>query len=133
MISPTIIFSGNCEEAINLYEKAFAVTEKHIEFYRDAPPDSGLKIPPHMTDKVMHARIFLCGTEFNVSDSNEEITSGNMVKFNVFLENRDQVATAFTNLSKGGKTVVEPGPQFFSKFYASVIDPFGIHWQLILI
>jgi PhnB protein len=132
MILPTIHFPGNCNEAIAFYEQAFDVTEKQVSFYRDAPPDSGITITEDMLDLVMHASITICGTKFNCSDTQKEIVPGNMILFNVFMETEDEVRNAFEKLEVGGNVVVNLGPQFFSKMYGSVVDRFGIKWQLIL-
>ena len=86
MISPTIHFPGNCNEAIAYYEKVFKVTEKRVNFYRDAPPNSGMTITEDMLDLVMHASIIICGTKFNCSDTQEKVVAGNMILFNVFME-----------------------------------------------
>ena len=132
MISPTIHFPGNCSQAIAFYEKAFDVTEKQVSFYRDAPPNSGMDITEDMLDLVMHASITICGTEFNCSDTQKEVTPGNMILFNVFMETESEVCSAFENLKVGGNVLVDLGPQFFSRMYGSIEDRFGVRWQLIL-
>jgi PhnB protein len=131
MISPTIHFPGNCNEAIAYYEKVFKVTEKQVSFYRDAPPNSGMTITEDMLDLVMHASITIRGTKFNCSDTQEKIVAGNMILFNVFMETEDEVRNAFEILKIDGNVIIDLGPQFFSKLYGSVVDKFGIKWQLI--
>lgn len=132
MISPVIHFSGNCLEAIGLYEKAFKVANKQVTLYKDAPDNHGMDITNDMFDLVMHSTITLCGTQFNMSDVMENKTAGNMVCFNVFLDSEDEFLNAFEVLSNDGKVIQEVGPQFFSKLYTVIIDRFGIRWQMIL-
>jgi len=132
MISPAIHLPGNCAEAISLYQKAFNMTVNSIEYYRDAPPDSGITISDDVQNKVMHSELTICGSRVNMSDSNpDELTIGNMIILNVFLDSGDDVCKAFDILKDGGKVFVELGPQFFSSMYGSVEDRFGIRWQLI--
>lgn len=131
MISPTIHFSGNCNEAITFYEKVFNATDKKVEFYRDAPPNSGFSVTDDMKDLVMHSSMTICGTSFNFSDTREKTIAGNMVCFNVFFQTADEVCSAFSKLKEGGNVIVELGPQFFSNMYGSVVDKFNIKWQLI--
>lgn len=133
MIVPTLHFPGNCIDVIRLYEDAFTVTGKEISFFSDAPDDSGMKIHEEMRNKIMHARITICGSEFNCSDAQHEIIAGNMHLYNVFLESEDDLRRAFNTLKAEGKVVVDLGPQFFSPLYASVRDTFGVQWQLILL
>ena len=42
-------------------------------------------------------------------------------------------SNVYTELNKkGGKVMVELGPQFFSPMYGSIEDRFGVRWQLIV-
>ena len=132
MISPAIHLPGNCAEAIALYQKAFDMTVNSIDYYRDAPSDSGMEISKDDSEKVMHAELTICGSRVNMSDSGaNDIVAGNMIVLNVFFKSSDGVDKAFHVLKEGGKVVVELGSQFFSSMYASVEDRFGIRWQLI--
>ncbi len=131
MISPALHFPGTCEEAINLYERVFAATDKQIQYYRDAPPNPGFEVTEGMANQVMHASLTICGTPVNFSDSTEPTFAGNMICLNVFFDSADGVRRAWEGLKDGGTVVVELGPQFFSPLYAAVVDRFGIKWQLI--
>lgn len=131
MISPTIKFPGNCIEAINFYENVFDSTDKQVDFFRNAPSNPGFPVTEDNKDLVMHASMTICGTVFNFSDSQEKTIAGNMICFNVFLQSPDEVCNAFKKLKDGGSVIVDLGPQFFSKMYCSVVDQFGIKWQLI--
>ncbi|MBN2501300.1 MAG: VOC family protein [Anaerolineales bacterium] len=131
MIVPTLQFPGTCQEAITFYEDVFTITEKNISHYRDAPPNSGMTITEDMLDLVMHASITICGTKFNCSDAQRDAIPGNMILFNVFMKSEDEVHQAFEKLKINGEVVIDLGPQFFSKLYGSIIDRFGIKWQLI--
>lgn len=131
MISPALHFPGNCAEAMALYQDVFHGTDLHIDYFRDAPPDPGFPVSEDMMDLVMHGGMTICGTPFNMSDTRDEIVTGNMVVFNVFLPSADEVCRAFGMLREGGKVFVELGPQFFSPMYGSVEDRFGVRWQLI--
>ena len=132
MISPVIHFSGNCLEAIHLYEDAFQVTHKEVLFYRDAPENSGMTITHEMVDLVMHSTLTMCGTTFNMSDAMDDLSAGNMVCFNVFMDSEDALQHAYNRLSKDGHVIQEMGPQFFSKLYTVVVDRYGIRWQMMV-
>ncbi len=131
MISPAIHLPGTCGEAIRFYEEAFRATDIHIDYYRDAPADSGMTITKDMLDMVMHASVTICGTIVNFSDSKDPLFAGNMICLNVFFDDADHVCHAYEKLKEGGKVAVELGPQFFSPMYGSVEDKYGIKWQLI--
>lgn len=132
MISPAIHFSGGvCKEAIDFYERVFKGTNKFIDYDKDAPVGSGITVSEDTMDYVMHAGLTICGTQVNFSDTNEEVSSGNMMCLNVFFKSKDEVSEAFEGLKKDGEIVVELGPQFFSPMYGSIVDKYGVKWQLI--
>lgn len=132
MISPVIQFHGNCIEAIRYYESVFGANVIHIDYNREAPDNSGIMKTAEMNNLVMHSDILICGTHFSMSDTLEECNPGTMFRFNVFMESEDAVKEAYNKLSEKGTVVVELGPQFFTPMYGSVIDCYGIHWQLIM-
>lgn len=133
MISPVIHFNGKCLEAIELYEKAFTVTHKSVQFYKDAPKNNNMNITEDMLDLVMHSTIEMCGTKFNMSDTTRTITPGNRICFNVFMSSEDEVHQTYKVLSKEGKVLQEIAPQFFARLYTIIIDKFGIRWQILLV
>ena len=132
MISPVIQFNNNCAEAMDFYESVFGATDKYVDYYRNAPDDSGINKTTDTNHLVMHAGMTICGTHFNMCDLNEEVVAGNMFLFNVFMNSAKEVEQAFHKLKEGGKVIVELGPQFFSPMYGSIKDRFGVTWQLIM-
>ena len=132
MISPAIHLPGTCAEAISLYQRAFDVTINSIDYYRDAPSDSGMVVTENEQNKIMHSELTISGSRVNMSDSSpNDIVMGNMIILNVFFDSGDDVYKAFHILKEGGKVFVELGSQFFSPMYGSVEDRFGVRWQLI--
>lgn len=130
MIVPVLQFNGGCAEAIALYERAFATSGKHAEYYRDAPPDSGLAVNDLTRDRIMHAGMTICGTYVNMNDTEDDRRAENPIVLNVMVTEAE-VRRAYEVLSAEGEVVVPLGPQFFSPLYGSVKDRFGVHWQLI--
>lgn len=132
MIVPAVHFPGNCKEAIAFYQEVFQAAVHCMDFYRDAPSDWKFAASGDTRELVMHAELTLCGTRVNMSDMQEQAIAGNMICLNVFYESADEVCRAYELLQQGGgKVVVELGPQFFSPMYGSVVDRFGLRWQLI--
>lgn len=130
MIIPVIPFNGDCEKAMELYERAFDVTGKHVDYYRNAPSDSGLPINDLTRNRVMHAGMTICGTYVNMHDTEDGTAPGSAITLNVMVS-EDEVIKAYNVLREEGTVVVELGPQFFSPMYASVKDCYGVCWQLI--
>ncbi len=131
MIRTAIHFPGTCNEALTFYEGIFETSDKQIDFNHEAPPDSGIDYTEETKNKVMHAGMTICGTPMNFSDMDEPAVVGNMYCLNVFLDTEAKVAEAYGKIRVGGTVVVELGPQFFSRMYGSVVDRFGVKWQII--
>ncbi len=131
MIAPVLHFNGNCAQAIDFYEKVFKVSDKHVQFYSEAPEGSDLPKSEKTKDFVMHSGMNIFGTYVNMSDTLEEVISGNQVILNVYMPSNGDVINAYQKLEEGGKIIVKLGPQFFTPMYASVKDRFGVQWQLI--
>lgn len=131
MIAPALHFNGDCKDAIALYVKAFGIKDAHIEYYEDAPEDSGLNEKGDMAGKVMHSNLTICGSLVNMCDSETPVTITDAFRLNVFLPTAEDVRRAFDTLSEGGRVAVPFGPQFFAPSYAAVEDRFKVYWQLI--
>ena len=132
MIVPVLKFGGCCAEAIALYERAFDISYKHAEYYRDAPAGSGLPVDERTRDWIMHCDLTLCGSLLNMSDSEDGVAPDHPVILNALIS-RGEVEKAYRVLSEEGEVVVPLGPQFFSPLYGSVRDRYGIHWQLVAV
>ncbi|MCL2407530.1 MAG: hypothetical protein FWC95_06330, partial [Defluviitaleaceae bacterium] len=60
MLSTSISFQGNCEEALAFYVEALGAEVKEVAYFRDAPPNSGMdeSLPPNF---VMHSEVLIFG------------------------------------------------------------------------
>ena len=130
-ISPYISFSGNCEEAIAFYEKAFNV-KVEIMRYKDAPPDSGYETPKGTENLVMHAQFELGGEIVMLCDTPPEypVTSGNNIAIMAEFDNAETAKKMFEALKEGGEVGMEIQETFWSKCFGSLTDKFGINWNI---
>ncbi len=131
-ITPHLNFNGNCADAIELYEKAFGV-KAHVMKYKDVPPSEEYQQSADTENFVMHASltnwkdftVFLADVPPSIST-----TFGNGVSFSIELDSADKVKSAFATLKEGGKVTVELQETFWSKYFGSVEDKFGVNWSL---
>lgn len=130
MITPSIHFQGNCDEAIRFYKEALSAEAKEINYAEDAPPNSGLdNLPPNF---VMHSEVFIYGINFSLTDGAETpVPSGNF-SFMITLDTEQEVKATFEKLTVGGKVVEPLSTVFWSVLYGSVIDRFGVEWQVMV-
>ena len=130
-ICPYVSFSGNCEEAVALYEKAFNV-KAEIMRYKDAPPDNGYQTPEGTENLVMHAQFELGGEMIMLCDTPPEypVKAGDNIAVMAEFDNADAAKAAFDALKEGGNVCMEIQETFWSKCFGSLTDKFGINWNI---
>ena len=128
-----INFNGNCREAVEFYRQVFGAEAHEIMLYGEAPPDPGFPVPDEHKNLVMHTVLDIFGTIVMFSDllPGETIVQGNNISLVVMLKNTDEIKTLFNRLKEGGTVDMEPQETFFSKYFGSLTDKFGIIWQVM--
>lgn len=132
MLQPFITFQGQATRAIDFYEEVFGGTNKEIMHWGD----SGSAISDKMKDKVLHAKMIICGTEVMFSDTDPDFHAPEVFAPSCFIslavdfESEEKLRMAYDKLIENGVVLMEIGPQFFAKMYAWVQDEFGVTWQL---
>lgn len=128
-IDPYLYFKGNCLEAMTFYSQVFGSPLSNLMYYRDVP---GTPEDPHLRDLVMHVGLALDNCDLMASDDLEESalpTSQVGLTWSTDSETRArEVWTAFTEA--GSKVEMPLEPAFFAKLFGSLVDPFGITWQV---
>lgn len=131
-ITPYLNFNGNCADAIELYEKAFGV-KAQVMRYKDAPSSEEYPISAETENLVMHAcltnredyTVFLADLPPNMSSN-----FGNGMSISIELDSMEKVKSAFETLKEGGKVTMELQETFWSKYFGSLEDKFGVNWLL---
>lgn len=131
-ISPYFTFAGNCEEAVNFYQKVLG-GEAVIMHLGDAPANPNFPVPDHMKNLVIHAELRKDGHVINFSDNcdNSAITTGNNISFALQFDTKDETKALFDALALEGRVEMELQETFFSPLYGKVIDKFGMMWQIV--
>ena len=130
-ICPYISFSGNCDEAVRFYEKAFNV-KAEVMRYRDASPENGYETQTGSENLVMHAQFEIGGAVIMLCDTPPEypvITGGNIAVMAEF-DSADEAKKTFDVLKEGGDVSMELQETFWSKCFGSLTDKFGITWNI---
>jgi len=134
-IDPMFQFDRQCAQAIELYKKAFGAKIAAFLRYADANPKD---LPPKYnaeTDSnlVFHAqllignqRIMLCDNVFN------ELQPGHTVYPVMMFKTADEVKAAYNVLADGATITTPIGSTTYSACVASLIDKFGVHWDLMV-
>jgi PhnB protein len=130
MIIPVIHFNGNCDEAIAFYKEALSAEVKEINYAKDAPLDSGMdELPPNF---VMHSEVIICGMNFSLTDGAEAPPAIGNFSYMINYDTAEEVTAAFNKLAVGGEVETPLATTFWSPLYGSVVDRFGVNWQVMV-
>jgi len=130
MLIPTIHFDGNCDEAIAFYKDTLGAEVKAINYAKDAPLDSGMdQLPPNF---VMYSEVVICGTALSLTDGSETPLPFGHFSYMLFVDTADEVTATFNKLAVGGKVDQPLAETFWAGLYGSVVDRFGVNWQVMV-
>jgi len=131
MITPNIHFNGNCYEAIQVYKDVFDLDVKILEKNKDANPSDYIVDEKHL-NHVYHAEVFLASGRIIMSDVlDDEHTPGHTVSLVVTFDSAPEVKKAYGVLEKGATIIHELQTTTYSSCFVSLIDRFGIRWELM--
>jgi len=123
---PFLMYRGNASDALALYQSLFP-TSRLIE--RQTYADG--KVPGNPSH-ILRASLEIDGQLIYLSDSLQVEREDAFVPVLVTMqcETRDEVERLFHALSEGGQVVMPLQDKFWDATHATVVDRFGITWQL---
>ena len=128
-VIPYFTFAGNCEEALNFYQKALGGSVTIVNRY-DNP---AMGAPADYHNKVLHARLEFDGGAIYASDILPgKTTKGGSgdVSISLILHNLDKATSIFNSLADGGKIGVPFAKQFWGDYHGNMIDKYGFNWNI---
>jgi PhnB protein len=127
-------FNGNCIEAVEFYSQVFGAEIQEIMTYGDLPPDDAFPVPEDMNRLILHTRMNIKGTTVMFSDvppgMDLPVKFGNSISLTIQSTDMEEIDTLFDRLKEGGSITMDLQETFFSRRYGSIIDRFGIPWEL---
>jgi len=132
-VNPYLHFRGNCAQAITFYEDVFGIKAENVVKFSDMPQEAGYKITSGTEDYITHACLNF-GEEnalhgIMMSDWTQAEIGTNM-SISVAFNNLEEAQVAFDKLKVGGKVEQPLAKTFWSEGWGSIVDKFGIQWQI---
>jgi len=128
---PFLTFSGQAEEAMNLYKKVFDDSEQVSLTLIDAAMGSeSLGMVP---GKVLNGQLKIKGQTVMFMDLAPEYTTPFSWATSLYIDcdSEAEFDALFSGLSDGGSVMMGPEPVMDLRKVAWVTDRFGVTWQLV--
>ena len=131
-IRPYLIFKGECQEAIELYKRAFNSDVSNIMRFSDMSPNPDMQIPEDKKDWVVMATITFGENFLRLSDTIGELNDANTSRIGIIVECAiDEVKQGFNVLAEDGEVGIPLQKTFFSPCHGLVYDKFGVMWNFV--
>lgn len=133
IVTPTLNFNGECEEAIALYQKAFGARVGCLLHYSDAlKEDWDNPLTDEQANYVYHAEITIGEQRIMMSDIIDiNLVKGTSTFLTVTFEEANQVKEAY-DIMKEECTIIYPmHSTTYSSCIVVLIDKFGFRWGLM--
>ncbi len=131
-LEPYLLFSGNCEEALNFYKAAFGGEIEGLSRWSEMPKDSGgPAVTPETANRVMHASFKSPGVSFMASDATPGKNYGEgPISLSVATSDLAEAERVFNHLAAGGTVEMPMTDMFWGAKFGMLTDKFGIDWMV---
>ena len=128
-VSPYLMFSGNCEEALKFYEQVLGAKIDAVMKNEGIP--AAAHMPPDWGDKVLHAKFTLDGHVVMASDAPPgHYAKPQGISMSIGVDDSAKGEEIFNKLAEGGSTTMPYQPTFWAKGFGMCTDRFGIPWMV---
>lgn len=131
MVTPYLVFCGNCKDALEFYQNVFKCEAGTSIPYGEYVPE-GISMPPeNLHDWVLHAEMQICGTKFWFADEVSSPARDGMVRLTVTVPDAKTAQDIYDALCVNGVITLPPTETFYSTFHAALTDKFGVGWNIV--
>ena len=129
---PYLVMDGNAKEAIEFYEMALNAEILFSQSFGEMPENPEFPLPEDVKDRVSHATIKVGETELMLSDTfpGQPHISGNQVTICITTDDSERSRQMYNALKQEGQVTMPLQETFFSPAYGSVVDKFGVNFQI---
>ena len=131
-IRPYLTYQGDCEQAINLYKKAFKTDTLEIMRFKDMPPNPDFPVPENFKNKILQATLKFGDDFIRLSDCgpNQPLNAPESERISLAVETSvENTKFAFDVLAEEGHVGMALTQTFYSPCAGVVFDKFGVMWN----
>ncbi|WP_159566499.1 VOC family protein [Budvicia diplopodorum] len=132
-LQPYLFFDGNCEEALEFYQRSIGAKVTMMMRYKESPDKSSDPVPAEWQNKIMHANVVIGDSQFMASDGQCDYSHPGFHGFSLSLNIQDKAEAErlFNSLASGGKINMPFQRTFWSKGFGMLTDRYGIGWMVM--
>ncbi|AKJ41857.1 VOC family protein [Pragia fontium] len=132
-VQPYLFFNGNCEEALEFYQRSIGAEVTVLMRYCESPDALTIPVPDEWQDKILHANITVGQSQFMASDGQCDKNHASFSGFSLSLhaESKVEAERLFRSLSAGGKINLPFQRTFWSSGFGMLTDRFGVGWMVM--
>jgi len=128
-VTPNLHFRGQAKQAIELYKQALGAEVKALFTNADANPEDHPEGEPHI---VYHAEIHISGQRIFLSDSPEDpAPNTHPMSLLITFKTAEDVKKAYEIMQEDATIIYPMQTTTYSSCFVSLIDKFGIRWELM--
>jgi len=127
-VVPILIFSGQANEAIKLYEKAFGGKTKMLYYHKGTER----KDLVFWSEMEIKGQIIAFGDDPKLMDNDAQTQSSSfLIDILIHFDSDDELRAAYEILADGGTITTPLSKESYCSLTAALIDKFGGRWQLM--
>jgi PhnB protein len=125
VLSPYLLFNGNCKEAMEFYKSVFG-GELKMQTYADMPGT-----PPEVADRIIHASLENGTLSFMASDAqpSNPVAAGSNINLSIAGNDEAKITEIYNKLSEGGNVTMLLAKAQWGDMFGMVTDKYKIEWM----
>ena len=128
-LSPRLSFNGQCQEAMDFYERCFGAKIQFSLTYGNSPMSG--HVSPEWADKILHATIAVGESILYTADAPpEQYEPPKGFHVTIGVAEASEAERIFRELSEGGAVKMPLQQTFWSIRFGVLVDRFGIPWEV---
>lgn len=129
---PYLVMDGNAREAIEFYREALNAELLFSQSFGEMPENPEFSLPEDAKERISHATIKVGESDLMLSDTfpGQPHASGNQVTICITTDDAERSRQMFDALKQDGQVTMPLQETFFSPAYGSVVDKFGVCFQI---
>jgi PhnB protein len=127
-VNPYLMFNGDAEAALALYENALGAKRERVMRYGDA---AAMNAPPYLENRIAHASARIGEATILMTDAppNMPVRAEGNVQISLDFRDEREMSNAFDALAAGGKVTHPLSDMFWGAKWGTLTDAHGIRWM----